>query len=145
MNHKLVRRGLIALALVLVGIQLVRPARTNPPVAPANTLSAQVDVPPPVDAIFNRACADCHSHRTRWPWYSEIAPVSWLLTHHVNDGRQKMNLDSWDDATSFKDICREVQSGAMPMKGYLILHPDATLSPQDVQAVCAWTQRASGR
>lgn len=145
MNQKLVRRGLIALALVLVGIQVVRPARTSPPVAPGNTLSAQVDVPPPVAAIFDRACADCHSHRTRWPWYSEIAPVSWLLTHHVNDGRQKMNLDNWDDATSFKDICREVQTGAMPMKGYLILHPEAALSPQDVQAVCAWTQRASGR
>lgn len=145
MNQKIVRRGLIAAAVVLVGIQLVRPARTNPTVVPANTLAAQVEVPPPVGAIFNRACVDCHSHRTRWPWYSEVAPASWLLVWHVNEGRQKMNLDNWDDATSFKDICKEVQTGGMPVKNYLILHPAARLSPQDVQAVCAWTQRASGR
>ncbi len=145
MNRKLVQRGLIAAAVLLAGIQLVRPARTNPPVAPANALAAQVDVPPHINRIFDRACADCHSNRTRWPWYSEIAPVSWLLTDHVNEGRTKMNLDNWDDATSFKDICQEVRTGGMPMKNYLILHPDAQLSPQDVQAVCAWTQQASGR
>ena len=145
MNRKLVLRGLLVAALLFAGIQLVRPARTNPAVEPRNALAAQVEVPAEINSILNRACGDCHSNRTRWPWYSELAPVSWLLIHHVNEGRTKMNLDNWDDATSFKDICREVRTGGMPMKQYLILHPDARLTPQDVQGVCAWTQRASGR
>jgi hypothetical protein len=145
MNQRVVRRGLIAAAVLLAGIQLVRPARTNPVVPPGNTLADQVEVPAQISGIFNRACVDCHSNRTRWPWYSELAPVSWLLVWHVNEGRPKMNLDNWDDATSFKDICREVRTGGMPLKNYLILHPDARLSTQDVQAVCAWTERASGR
>ncbi len=144
-NPKLARRALLVLALLLAAIQLIRPARTNPPVVPANTLAAQVDVPANVRAIFDRACLDCHSNRTHWPWYSELAPISWLLTQHVNEGRLKMNLDNWDDATSFKDICKEVRTAGMPLKNYLILHPGASLSPADVQAVCAWTERASGR
>lgn len=145
MNPKFVRKGLIVATVVLAAIQLVRPARTNPVAAPGNTLAAQVEVPAEIGAIFNRACIDCHSNRTHWPWYSEIAPVSWLLVQHVNEGRSKMNLDNWDDATSFKDICQEVRTGGMPIKNYLFLHPTAKLSPQEVQAVCAWTQRASGR
>lgn len=145
MNRKVVGRGLIAVALVLAGMQLVRPARTNPAVVAGNTLAAQVEVPAQIDGIFNRACIDCHSNRTQWPWYTNLAPVSWLLTNHVNEGRLKMNLDNWDDAISFKDICQEVRTGGMPIRNYLILHPNARLSPQDVQAVCAWTERASGR
>ncbi len=139
MKAKLVRWGLPALIVILAAMQLVRPNRLNPPVDSALTLAAQYRVPPDVLDIFNRACIDCHSHRTRWPWYSNVAPASWFLASHVTHGRRKMNLDNWTEEMSFKDVCQEVRVGSMPLKSYLPLHPDARLSPRDVQSICTWS------
>ncbi|MBI4890893.1 MAG: heme-binding domain-containing protein [Acidobacteria bacterium] len=131
----------ILLALFVL-IQAVRPERTNPPVKAGNTLQARYQLPAAIEQVFNRACADCHSNRTRWPWYSHVAPASWLLASHVKDGRRHMNFDDFAEDISLKDICQELRIGAMPMKGYLLLHPDAKLTGAEIQAVCAWTQSA---
>ncbi|MBI5282990.1 MAG: heme-binding domain-containing protein [Candidatus Solibacter usitatus] len=136
-------RGLaLAAAAAAVLIQFARPARSNPPVKPENTMAAQVETPEAVRLILERACRDCHSHRTRWPWYSQVAPASWLLARHVNQGRQKMNLDDWTEEMSAKDICQETRVGSMPLKGYLALHPEAKLAGQEIQTLCSWSQRA---
>ncbi|MBI5083379.1 MAG: heme-binding domain-containing protein [Acidobacteria bacterium] len=134
----------VALAAVAIAlaIQLVRPARVNPPVQAGNTMADMVETPLAVHQILERACRDCHSHRTRWPWYSQVAPASWLLARHVSEGRQKMNLDDWKEEMSVKDICQETRVGSMPLKGYLALHPDAKLSGQEIQTLCSWSQRA---
>ena len=114
-----VTKWLLALFVLFVAIQIVRPARTNPPVDPALTLEAHVQVPPDVEAILTRACADCHSNRTQWPWYSNIAPVSWLLTSDVNDGRRHMNLSDWEhrhqhEESPFDEMCKQTRDGDMP-------------------------------
>lgn len=139
------RRILLAGVLVFGLLQLARPDLTNPPTKPENTLKAQVEVPVEVERIFDRACADCHSHRTRWPWYSQVSPASWFLRGHIREGRLKMNLDDWTDDMSFKDVCQEARVGTMPLKSYLLLHPGAKLSGGDVQTLCAWSQQASAR
>lgn len=125
--------------------QLVRPERTNPAVMAANTLEAQYDVPGEVKQVLERACADCHSNRTKWPWYSHVAPVSWLLAGHVKDGRKKMNLDDFREDLSVRDLCQELRLGKMPLQGYLLLHPEAKVSGAEIQAVCAWTMKAQAR
>ena len=132
--------GLLALGLA---IQLVRPARTNPPVEPAKTLEAHVDVPPQVEAILARACVDCHTNRTRWPWYSHVAPVSWLIASDVNGGRQHLNFSDWEqrhrhDESPFDEMCRQVRDGDMPPWYYVPLHPQARLTPADITAICDW-------
>jgi hypothetical protein len=137
------KRVLLAGVVVLGLLQLARPDLTNPPTKQQNTLKAQVDVPPAVEQVFDRACADCHSHRTRWPWYSQVSPVSWFLRSHIREARQKMNLDDWTDEMSFKDVCQEARVGSMPLKSYLLMHPGAKLSGADVQTLCAWSQQAS--
>ena len=145
---RLVRLAGIGL-LVFLAIQVFRPARTNPMIDPAQAIDRHVAMPPKVDAIVHRACYDCHSNQTRWPWYSGVAPMSWLVISHVSDGRQVLNFEDWNahhrqhHEPPLDDICHQVQSGNMPIWNYLLLHSDARLSPDDVSTLCAWANQAS--
>ena len=76
-------------------MQLVRPARTNPPTDRPRTLFARVTVSAADRRGAERACRDCHSNDTRWPWYSNVAPVSWFVIDHVNHGRSHFNYSDW--------------------------------------------------
>ena len=84
-----------ALALTALCIQFIRPARTNPPTDSSRTVFALMTVPSRTAAVLERACRDCHSNDTRWPWYSHVAPVSWFVIDHVNHGRSHFNYSDW--------------------------------------------------
>jgi hypothetical protein len=141
----------IILFAAFVIIQFVRPARTNPPVEPAKTIEANLQVSPQVAAIFDRSCKDCHSNKTVWPWYTNVAPVSWLLTSHVNDGRHDMNLSEWGSydkdkqSHRLRDMCEQVQDGNMPLSTYTPLHPKSKLSAEDVKTICDWANAERAR
>lgn len=144
MSRRLVTKAVVGLFVLFLASQVIRPARTNPPVDPAKTLEAHVEVPPDVAAILTRSCADCHSNRTQWPWYSNIAPASWLVANDVNEGREHMNFSDWEqrhhhEGSPFDEICKQVREGEMPLWYYTPLHPATRLSPTDVQTICAWT------
>lgn len=145
----ILRRLLLGFVIVAVAIQFIRPARTNPPVDPGKTIEAKLAIDPSVAAIFERSCNDCHTYRTVWPWYSSVAPVSWLVVHDVNEGRGKMNMSEWsgydaDDAhTLLNRMCREVSQNNMPIFAYKVIHRNAVLSDLDKKAICDWTQRVS--
>src|SRR5687768_4349210 len=134
----------LAAAAVAIAIQFVRPARTNPPTDPSRTLFALMDVPTDAAAVLDRACRDCHSNETRWPWYSHVAPASWLVIDHVNHGRSHFNLSEWStydrarQAELLKDSCELARKEAMPMPSYLIAHRGARLSPADIDSLCTW-------
>ena len=151
MKRRVFRSVLIAACALSLGIQLIRPARTNPPTDPARTLKARVRVPDDVAQILDRACRDCHSHDTTWPWYSNVAPVSWLLIDHVNHGRSHLNFSDWASySTSEADkriteICKQAREGEMPMTSYLWMHAEARLTPRDVELICAWTAESAVR
>src|ERR1700675_3524158 len=135
--HKYVRGAILGFCVLSVAIQLIRPARTNPPVVQANTLEAKVSVPPAVQRILVRACNDCHSNQTRWPWYSGVAPISWFVINHVNEGRQRLNFsegllprDQVPARLSRRErpsACTEVQTGDMPLFSYRLIHRDSRL------------------
>ena len=129
MGAVLTRRSARALAgLPPWSIQFIRPARTNPPVDPSRTLEAAVTVPPQEAKILSRSCADCHSNQTVWPWYSNIAPVSWFVIDHVNQGRRHMDFSAWlrpgiDDPAQYtrqklRSACNRVKTGNMPLFSY---------------------------
>jgi hypothetical protein len=136
----------MVLALAAVGIQFVRPARTNPPLEPAQTLEAHTQMTPEVSKIFERSCNDCHSNRTTWPWYTNVAPVSWWTIDHVTHGRSHLNYSEWgklerpDQEKSLQEICDEVLDGKMPLPSYLPMHSQARLSEQDKKVLCDWTE-----
>ncbi len=129
--------------LLLLASQLIRPERTNPPADPSASLEAIAKPPAAVANVIARACRDCHSNATVWPWYSKVAPVSWLLASDVNEGRAKLNFSRWNiyspETTHIKfgQICREARNGEMPPFYYLPLHPDAKLSAADIAALCS--------
>lgn len=147
---RLIKKILKITAIVLVvgflGMQAVRPARTNPPVDEAQTIFARTQMTPQVAGIFDRSCRDCHSNKTVWPWYTQVAPVSWWLTNHVNEGRQNLNLSEWARLNrdrqdrKLRQICDEVLDGAMPLSSYTPIHPQAKLSDQDKKTLCDWTE-----
>lgn len=151
MNATLLKRLVLGLLIVAAGMQLFRPDRTNPPVTAAQTLQATATVPPDVDAVLKRACYDCHSSETRWPWYSAVAPMAWGVAGHVTEGRAEMNLSDWGAYPSrrrvalLEKMCDEVREGRMPLKQYLWLHRDATLSEADWKSVCDWSMEEADR
>jgi hypothetical protein len=141
----------ILLAVFLVFAQFVPITRTNPPVDPERAIQAHLAVPTDVAAALDRSCRDCHTNDTRWPWYSRVAPVSWLLADHVGDGRRHLNLSEWGTydrsrmAEKLKEMCEEAQEGAMPPITYRMIHRGATLSGAEAMALCGWTETARGR
>src|SRR6476619_963067 len=129
----LIRTAVLLFLAGVVGIQAIRPARTNPPTDPVRTMGAAMTVPADAAAVLNRACRDCHSNETTWPWYSNVAPVSWLVIDHVKSGRRHFNYSEWagyapDKATKLlHDICEEITDGSMPIGSYTLVHHDARL------------------
>jgi Haem-binding domain len=134
----------VAIAIVFVAIQFVGPEKSNPPVEATRTIQANTQITPEVDAIITRACQDCHSHQTRWPWYSHVAPVTWFLVDHVNDGRRHLNFSEWATynpkrmSKKLEEMRDEVEKGDMPLKSYLLLHSEAKLSQDDIQKLGEW-------
>jgi hypothetical protein len=140
--RRTVRSAAIALVVITTAIQFVRPARTNPLVDPSHALAELQPVPAHVTAVLDRACRDCHSNNTRWPWYSQVAPVSWWVIDHVNHGRSHFNYSDWarypaaDRARLLKNSCDLVREDSMPLPSYRWMHRRARLSKADVQAIC---------
>src|SRR6266705_3809161 len=135
----------IVAVVLIVGIQFVRPARTNPAVDESQTIFTRTQMTTEVSAILNRSCNDCHSNKTVWPWYTNVAPVSWWLANHVNAGRHDLNLSEWGrldhdrQERKLRQICDQVEDGAMPLNSYVPMHPQANLSEQDRKTLCDWT------
>jgi hypothetical protein len=100
--------------------------RTNPPV----TYQVNWDSPE-TESLMRRACYDCHSNETVWPWYAYIAPVSWLVVNDVNDGREALNFSEGTGEMEAGEIMEVVREGEMPPRLYLTMHPDARLSEAD--------------
>ncbi len=145
------KRILIVLAVVLVGIQFVQPARTNPPEVAAKTIFADAAVWQHAPKTIERACMDCHSSRTRWPWYSRVAPVSWLVAHDVAEGREHMDLSAWakygraQKSALLADVCKLVKGNSMPLPIYITMHEDAKLTDQERRETCSWAEGARAR
>ena len=148
-NMKLILRwGGIAVVAAFVVMQAFRSERTNPPVDPSNTLYAVVPVPDEVRNILERSCIDCHSNETRWPWYSAIAPAMWVVAHDVEEARKELNFSEFGRYKSLRAvakldmICEQIINRNMPLPAYLILHPDAEISKEEIDIICNWVESA---
>ena len=148
------RKKLALLALTaFLAIQLVpAPAADNPPSDPNRAFHTVMQPPPDVHAILRRACYDCHSNETKWPWYAYVAPVSWPVRDHVLKGRKHLNFSEWlkpgeKQFTSWSDleeIAQSVADQSMPLPGYDLMHPEAKLTPAERETVSRWADAAIG-
>jgi hypothetical protein len=135
----------LAFCVAFIAIQFVPVNRTNPPVQGDFRGSAEVV------SVLRRACYDCHSNETVWPWYSRVAPLSWVIAHDVNEGRAMLNFSTWNQlspqkqAEAMKESWEEVAEGKMPTWYYVPLHPEARLSANDQSVLQGWSSSAVGR
>jgi hypothetical protein len=130
-----------ALGLAFLLLQVVPVDRSNP--SGGSPLAAD----PAVVEVLRRACYDCHSNETVWPWYSRVAPVSWLVSHDVVEGREVLNFSVWEAYAGgarremLEEIWEEVAEGEMPLESYLLLHPEARLTQVDREVLESWVRR----
>jgi mono/diheme cytochrome c family protein len=124
------KKIIFVLVVLFVAIQFIPYGKeyTNPKVV----AEPKWDSPKTRD-IFMKACGDCHSNETKWPWYSKIAPLSWSIYHHVEEGREHFNISMWghQKKNEGKDAVEEIEEGEMPLKSYLLAHPEAKLLEGD--------------
>lgn len=141
--------GAAVLAVAL--LQLIQPDRTNPPVTAGRDLLASNAPPAEIVTLLRAACYDCHSHETRWPWYSRISPISWWVVDHVKDGRKHLNFSDWPHdrpkraRTHWRSSYDEVEAGDMPLASYTWLHPESRLSTGQRQALLDWAEQEADR
>lgn len=144
---KIIKIVLVILVVGIIAIQFFnRPDMSSTSDITPGHITKVMTVPADVESILKRSCYDCHSDHTVWPWYSSIAPVSWLVGDDVVKGRKKMNFSQWNKISAAKqearlnEICEEIKSDEMPLPPYLILHGDAKLSQADKDILCRWVE-----
>jgi hypothetical protein len=135
-------KAFIWVAAAVVLIQLVPFGHSH--ANPAVTKEVAWDSAPTRD-LMRRACYNCHSNETVWPWYSNVAPVSWLVQRDVNEGRSHLNFSEWETpGRHAKDVAEEVRTGEMPPWFYRPMHPEARLSEGEKQALIAGVEKVLG-
>jgi cytochrome c551/c552 len=139
---KWLKKLAVGLIAVFIVVQFVPVARVNP------TERGQLAAPSEVQALLQRACYDCHSNETQWPWYSQIAPMSFLIARDVTEGRREINFSTWSQynerrkTRKLKEIAKQVEKGKMPQWYYVSLHPDAKLSAADRELIIKWAKQS---
>ena len=143
MVFHIVRKSILWLVGILIVIQFIPVPKTNPVADSAAAFHSRRPAGDLAAAIFDRSCSDCHSNDTVWPWYSHVAPASWLLYRDVYGGRRHLNVSEFNtyDARQkqrrLEQVCEEVKQGDMPPWYYVPMHPDAKLRQGDLETLCA--------
>jgi len=139
-------RNILLNAVVLLAVlQLFPGERKN------DWVTDEIEAPPKVQKILERACYNCHSYATRWPWYSRIVPVSWFIIHDVNEGRHELNFSEWTHYSKKKrrkkrrEITKQLSKGEMPPWYYTLMHSEAELSKGDHDTLTHWARRHRGK
>lgn len=128
---------------VFAAVQVVPVARSGNP-----SSRSAISAPPQIKATLKRACYDCHSNQTRWPWYSRIAPASWLVHRDVTLGRKEVNFSQWEGyypitrRRKLQWIGRVLREERMPPVSYELMHPEARLTRADRDALERWVRAA---
>ncbi len=134
----------IAILVLLLLIQLIRPAKNQELVASPADLRYHYPPPGDVQHLLDLACYDCHSNNTRYPWYNNIEPVGWWMAYHVNEGKKHLNFSTFGSyprarlSRMFKHISDQVRNHGMPIASYLWEHTDARLSPAQTRLIVTW-------
>ena len=134
------KRTLLTVLIVFIVMQFIRTEQSNL----AIEKKYEIVVPLEIAEIFDKSCNDCHSNQANWPWYSEIAPLSWIISSHVKDGRKALNFSNWKNYTEeeknlkLKRIYRTVYA-AMPLQTYIWLHDEADLTKEERSMIRKWT------
>jgi hypothetical protein len=146
---KIIKKIFIAVAVLFVVIQFIRPAKNLGTVDGPNDITHTVVVSPEVQSMLQKACNDCHSNHTEYPWYYNIQPVAWWLANHVNDGKRHLNFSEFNTYKTkrklkkLKEVKEEIEDGEMPMDSYLWIHSNAKLSKTEKNSLYKWVEEST--
>jgi len=138
------KRVVLIIFVLLVVIQFIRPARNLSATTSPNDITQIYLVPEPVKVLLNKACNDCHSNNTHYPWYTNVQPVGLWLQHHVNEGKHELNFSEFGAYPAkrqyhkLEEVAKQVKNDEMPLSSYLWVHADAKLSDADKQLLINW-------
>lgn len=138
------KKILVGLLIVLVIIQFIRPAKNIDVATQPNDIAVVMAVPNDVNVILRKACYDCHSNNTNYPWYASVQPVYWWLNDHIEEGKKELNFSEFGTyklkrkLKKFNEISGEVTDGEMPLKSYTWIHKEAKLTRQEANVLINW-------
>ncbi|MBL4669126.1 MAG: heme-binding domain-containing protein [Flavobacteriales bacterium] len=141
------KKILYGLLIIFVIIQFFRINKTNPPVNSADDFIKMTNPPQEISVMLKTSCYDCHSNESTYPWYSNIAPVSWWLKHHIDEAREELNFSKWSTYNlkrqdhKLEEMLEEVEKGEMPLKPYPLTHPEAQLTPKQKKELKLWFKK----
>ena len=136
----------VIVVAVVLAIQFIPVERNVSTVPPGQSFEKTEKVPANVAAILKVSCYDCHSNNTRYPWYSVLQPGAWFMARHIKEGKEELNLDEFNDYSKrrkkakIKSIISQIEKDEMPLKSYLLLHPDAGLTPNKKKVLLQFFQ-----
>ena len=148
---KIIKRILILLLIVLIGIQFISIDKTNPETNPEEDFMNIINPPQDIAQLLKVSCNDCHSHQTQYPWYSNIAHISFWLKDHIEHGRGNLNFSIWGTYDKgrahhkLEECYEEVIEGHMPLRSYLWTHKDARLSDALRERLASWFKEQMAR
>lgn len=140
----MIKKILIAVVVIFALMQLIRIDKTNPETVLENDFISVNAPPAEIAEMLKTSCYDCHSNESVYPWYSNVAPVSWMLKKHINEAREHLNFSEWalygakDQAHALKECSKEVEKGKMPLSSYLIIHNESKLSEEQAASLVAY-------
>lgn len=144
---RLFKKILLVLVIVFVVFQFIQPAyNKNRQVLPTD-LTKTVSVPNDVQIVLRKACYDCHSNNTNYPWYMNVQPVGWVMASHIKDGKENLNFSEFGSysnrkqANKLRAILQSIDDGSMPISSYAMLHADAKLDKKSNDLIREWTTK----
>ena len=138
------KKTAFAIAIAFIAIQFIQPARNISGHMLATEISKAVSVPDSVQMILKRACYDCHSNNTIYPFYAYIQPIGWLLNSHIKEGKSQLNFSDFGSlskrrqASKLKSIANQIKDESMPLPAYIVLHKNASLRKTDKDLIINW-------
>ena len=144
----MLKKILIILIIVLIGVQFIRPSKNQTTEPQPNSADHLFPMSENLKTVMQKACLDCHSNNTQYPWYNNIQPVAFWMQLHVNKGKKKLNLDEFTNMPlrrqyhKLEEIAEEVKEGGMPLPSYTWTHKEAVLTEAEKNEIFAWTDSA---
>ena len=140
------RRILLIIIIILIAIQFIRPAKNQSNDVLTSEISHVYTVPQNVSVILKKACNDCHTNNTVYPWYAQIQPVAWWLNHHIEEGKDELNFNEFGAYAvprqyhKLEEVVEQVKEGEMPIWSYTLIHTNAKLTDEEKQTLINWAQ-----
>jgi hypothetical protein len=144
---KILKKISFLLLLVFVALQFYRPEKNTSQGNHASVFIAETNPPKPVKKILTETCYNCHSDNTAYPWYNNVAPVSYWLSEHIEEGKQHLNFSDWENYSmkqkehKLEELIEEVSEGEMPLNSYKWMHKSASLSPEQIDSIVSWAEQ----